>query len=322
MLRMRMISAAAIVALGACQQQSNPEQTEPANQSTESESAEIADGATGVSNDGKTYEAGRADSAVEGAESASEGTGEAAEVAAESEADYNRLVALQPIEPGFQPQIIIGKDDRKIVSNTTTFPERAQVLVALPSGRCSGVLVGPDLVLTAGHCVHSGKGGQWYASATVYPGRNGRQAPYGSCAAKRLYSVLGWTRDGNPGYDFGAIKLNCRIGEKTGWLGFFWQSATLLGKSARISSYPGDKPLEQWTHMDSVRSESPLQTGYFTDTMPGNSGSGVMAMTDAPAGCKGPCVHSVHAYGAGDRNKGTRITRGLFENLAKWKAEQ
>jgi len=159
------------------------------------------------------------------------------------------------------------------------------------------------------------------SSATIYPGRNGTASPYGACRARNFYSVLGWTRDKNPAYDFGAIKLDCEVGTRTGWLGFFWRSASLIGMQARISSYPGDKPLEQWTHTDSIRSETSLQTFYNTDTMPGNSGSGVFATNGVPAGCNGPCIHTVHAYGLTNRNGGTRITQPLFNNLVRWKAE-
>ena len=165
----------------------------------------------------------------------------------ESEEEYNRILSLPVLSPWsgkIGPLKIIGSDDRRIVNNTTRYPESAQVLVVLPNGRCSGALIGPDLVLTAGHCVHSGgSGGSWQSSATIYPGRNGNQAPFGSCEAKRFYSVTGWVENNNPAYDFGAIKLNCDIGKRAGWMGFFWQQVSLVGKGARVSSYPGDKPL-------------------------------------------------------------------------------
>jgi glutamyl endopeptidase len=288
----------------------------------QSSSPEIADGAVGVASNGALYPIVSRPNVTQSSEASAVGSGEAATRPAASELEMDLLRALTPLGSPLGPSVIIGTDDRTRVNPTTTYPERAQVLIVLPTGRCSGALIGKDLVITAGHCVHSGgTGGSWMTSATVIPGRNGNASPYGSCVAKKLYSVVGWTRDKNPNYDFGAIKLNCEVGNQTGWLGFFWQSASLVGMQARISSYPGDKPLEQWTHTDAVRSETALQTTYFTDTVGGNSGSGVFAMTGVPAGCGGPCVHTVHAYGSGSGNSGTRITQPLFENLLRWRAE-
>ena len=254
----------------------------------------------------------------------SPGSGDTQE-STESEGEYEKLVSLPSLShPGVEigPLRIIGPDDRKIVMNTTRYPASAQVLVALPGGRCSGALIGPDLVLTAGHCVHGGgSSGTWQSNAVIFPGRNGRQAPFGSCRATRFYSVLGWTRDKNPAYDFGAIKLNCDVGKRAGWMGFFWQSDSLVGKGAIISSYPEDKPLEQWGHADKVRNNSALQTFYQTDTVGGNSGSGVYATSGVPQGCAGPCVHTAHAYGGTSLNSGTRITEPLFNNLIRWQSE-
>jgi glutamyl endopeptidase len=298
-------------------------QQTPQQSSSTAAAPEPADeAATGVSSAGETYDLLDPGGRAEGAASGLGGTGEQSP-SEELAAEFAALSALQPLQV-FEPETVIGADDRTRVANTATYPERANVLIALPGGRCSGAMIGRNLVITAGHCVHGGgSSGAWVTSATVYPGRSGVFSPFGSCQAKKFYSVLGWTRDKNPAYDFGAIKLDCDIGNRVGWMGFWWQSASLIGKEARISSYPGDKPLEQWTHKDQVRRETAQQAFYSTDTMPGNSGSGVFAQTGAPAGCAGPCVHTVHAYGAGTTttNSGTRITRALFDNLVRWKAE-
>jgi glutamyl endopeptidase len=328
MARTTFIAGACLLALAACSK--TDQEASPKAPAPKPGPSPTANALEGVSSDGKTYALAPAVANTEaGAAAASTGTNAAlaatgAEMAsvAEATAQFETLKELPAVRAPVGVEQIIGTDDRRKVAPTTTYPERAQVLIALPGGRCSGALVGPDLVVTAGHCVHSGgAAGAWMSSATVYPGRNGIQTPYGSCRAKRFYSVLGWTRDKNPQYDFGAIKLDCDIGARTGWLGYFWQSQSLIGKSARISSYPGDKPLDQWTHKDKVTAETAQQTQYLTDTMPGNSGSAVFAEGDAPAGCNGPCVHTVHAYGSTSSNSGTRITQPLFANLNRWKAE-
>lgn len=317
MARYLLVAGACALALAACSKtgsKGSGEAKAPAP-------AAPTDMSEGVSNDGGVYPvppAGSSSSAME----ASAAPTAPATPEMDSDADYQRLLKLPALtKTPIDVESVFPPDGRAKVGNTRRFPESAQVLVELPNGRCSGAMIGKDLVLTAGHCVHTGRGGKWQDWAKVYPGKDGRSSPYGSCMAKKLYSVVGWTQNSDPNYDIGAIKLDCKVGEQSGWMGFFWQTATLVGADARISSYPGDKPLEQWTHTEPVASDTATQTRYRTDTKPGNSGSGVFAGRGAPSGCGGACVHTAHAYGGSSANAGTRITRPLFENLVRWKNE-
>lgn len=223
---------------------------------------------------------------------------------------------------GIQGGSIIGADSRTRVNPTTTYPARAIVLITFNGGRCTGWLIGKDTVATAGHCVHSGgSGGTWRTNVRVYPGRNGSSSPYGSCTARRLHSVTGWTSSQDERYDYGAIKLNCTIGNTTGWLGFFWQSASLNGLPAIVAGYPDDKPLTHWRSTGSVAVTQAMQIFYKNDTRPGQSGGPVYY--NRPD-C-GFCASAIHAYGVHDpsphstNNHATRITQAVFNNLMAWK---
>ena len=231
-MQMRIISlfatGVALSALTACTDQpSLPEGANSSARQDASSSDEEIERMTGVSSEGMSYPIEPRDAQESAFEAGQTGTGEEV-LFVKSQAEFSALLNLKPLDGGFDIKSIIPPtDDRKLIANTKVYPASAQVLIALPGGRCSGAMIGKDLVITAGHCVHGGgTGGNWVASATVYPGRNGAQAPFGSCAAKKFYSVVGWTRDGNSAYDFGAIKLNCDVGTRTGWLGFMWQTAT------------------------------------------------------------------------------------------------
>lgn len=215
-------------------------------------------------------------------------------------------------------EVIIGPDTRERLY-TTYYPARARVLITFTGGRCSGAMIGPNTVATAGHCVHTGgSNGSWRQNVRVYPGADGSSKPYGSCAARSLHSVSGWTRSRNEEYDYGAIKLgSCNIGSRVGWFGF--TTAGPGGLPALVGGYPGDKPLTQWQGMDNVDATSGRQVFYAADTIGGMSGSGVWYDR------VGPYLIGIHAYGthgSGDHsryNHGVRITSGVFDNLRDWK---
>lgn len=247
--------------------------------------------------------------------------------ALETEEVFQELLVLQPATAKVGIESIIGPDTRQRVNPTTTYPARAAVLITFTGGRCSGWLYGKDIVGTAGHCVHSGgPGGSWKQNVRVFPGRNGNSSPYGSCTAKRLYSVKGWTNSSKERYDYGAVKLNCNVGNTVGWFGYWWQSASLQNKSTTINGYPGDKPLEQWKSSDRVRVSQNRQVFYQNDTLGGMSGSGVYQVRSSGSSfCSGRCVMGIHAYGLhgssphSTNNHGTRITKVRFKNLKSWK---
>lgn len=240
-----------------------------------------------------------------------------------SDAEFKAAVALRDgarSADAVAPAVIIGVDRRERVY-TTYYPSRARVLITFSGGRCSGTLIGSNTVITAGHCVHSGgSSGSWYPrrSYLIYAGANGTSKPYGSCTAKSLHSVSGWTSSGNEEYDYGAIKLNCTIGDTVGFYG--WTTAVALNDPAIIGGYPGDKPLTQWIHADKVRSITTRQIFYSNDTTPGSSGSGVWYDKS------GAILIGVHAYGTHGSsphsvyNHGIRVTSGVSTNFGNWKA--
>lgn len=293
--------------------------------------ARSADDNAPVSNDGKALQKQRIVVTTERGYAGTLSGGEAdatfanAPAGTDTDSDFAVLLRKKTVGAPDAAESVIGADTRKRVNPTTTYPARANVLITFGEGRCSGWMIGADTVVTAGHCVHSGgPGGKWYATAsyTVYPGKNGRLSPYGSCTVRRLYSVSGWTRSGRDDFDYGALKLNCKIGNTVGYFGFFTTKSDLVGTAATITGYPGDKPLTEWTSSDEIKIAEETRLYYAIDTYGGNSGSPVYYRRP---GC-GYCGMAIHNYGVfgdgpnGQYNHGTRINSDVFANLQSWKS--
>jgi glutamyl endopeptidase len=236
---------------------------------------------------------------------------------------------LQPASGKVGAETVLGVDSR-LRNYTTTYPARAIALITFTGGYCTGWFYGPDVVATAGHCVHSGgTGGSWRTNVRVYPGYNAGSAPYGSYAASWTASVTGWTTSADERYDYGVVKLATPAGNTVGWFGYFWQTASLTGLPSIVSGYPDDKSpaKSQWATADIVRVTQERQVFYKDDTFNGQSGSAVWQ--DRPAGspfcANGPCAYAIHAYGLhgsaphSDHNHATRITSAVSTNLTNWR---
>jgi glutamyl endopeptidase len=222
-------------------------------------------------------------------------------------------------------EVVIGRDDRIRVRNTTAYPWRCICSLRIRARDGSnwigtGWMISPRTVVTAGHCLYIHSRGGWVSRIEVIPGRNGGSRPFGSCTSSTLRSVRGWTRSKKRSHDYGAIIMprNCSFAGRLGWFGFANQSTlSLLGRTVNLSGYPGDKPAgTQWWHARGIRFATSRRLIYNIDTAGGQSGSPVWRLRNGKRYAVG-----IHTNGSPLGNSATRISRPVFRNLKAWKSQ-
>lgn len=231
----------------------------------------------------------------------------------------------QPNFSNMLTEVVIGPDDRIQITATTTYPWRTICSLRLTAQDNSqwigtGWLVGHRTVITAGHCIYIHARGGWVKEVEVIPGRNGASRPYGSCKSSTLRSVKGWTESRKRSHDYGAIILpqNCKYGEQLGYFGYGnYSNSTLNNLNVNLSGYPGDKPTgTQWWHARNIDRVTSRTLVYNIDTAGGQSGSPVWRIIDGKRYAVG-----IHTNGSSSGNSATRITKPVFDNIQKWKAQ-
>jgi V8-like Glu-specific endopeptidase len=146
-----------------------------------------------------------------------------------------------------------------LVGSPDVYPWRAAVKLlikvrdtsgTLHSGSCSGTLIDPMHVLTAGHCVYFHQVGgidfyDWAEEITVVPAYDVGERPYGDAVALQLHSWTGWTDDEDSDHDYGLIDLDRAVGGLVGWLGYGWSDSCDFFTGTNIFrhiGYPGESP--------------------------------------------------------------------------------
>jgi len=235
--------------------------------------------------------------------------------------------ALRAAKKAPMPEVVIGTDERLQITNTNEYPWRCiaslRITAADGSGWIgTGWLVGPRILLTAGHVVYMADQGGWAQQIEIIPGREGITFPFGSCIATDFRSVQGWTQDRNSNFDYGAILLppENRLGDQLGWFGYqVHTDAELSGFNINVSGYPGDKPDgTQWLMFGPVKTTNERTFAYDVDTAGGQSGGPVWITFEGDDGRYGV---GVHTNGSLSGNSATRIVQDMFDNVIAWSNE-
>ena len=102
---------------------------------------------------------------------------------------------------------------------------------------CSGTLIDAKTMITAGHCVHEGNGGDWMINVTVSPAWDGDDDYAGSANGLLLSSWTGWTVNGSYDDDQGYVRLDRPVGMLASWHGYgyndsdSWWTSTLMNNT-------------------------------------------------------------------------------------------
>lgn len=241
---------------------------------------------------------------------------------------FDALSDLPPIEAFFfgVPETVCLPDDRTRVSDTTaaSWSANCQLIITMRDGsqaRGTGWLLGPRIVVTAGHCVHDGQDGDFYERIEVIPAMNGPTRPFGSQVIEKaqLRASESWKANGTVALDYGAILLRQEFRSPSGASPanhdvVVKSDSELNALDVFLSGYPADKPVgTQWTDSDPVSGVRVDRLRYMVDTFGGHSGSAVIPVGQTAA-------VGIHNYG-GCPNHCTRITSDVKRDLDQWRTK-
>lgn len=224
-------------------------------------------------------------------------------------------------------QSVFGNDDRARVTQTSVFPFSAVVFLELLDeeggylGSCSGTLIGPDTVLTAGHCLWDKQAKDWIPGGIrVVPGKDGDFEPFGDVYAENFWVPDTFAAMGDADWDWGVVKLaDDLITLDTGWMTLaVLDTATLTapGFAPAIVGYPADRPLgEMWGHsLTAFGLVDRFRLYYEIDTGIGQSGAAIWSYSEGEHLGK---VVGIHTQGSaiGGFNSGSRVDAELLADV-------
>jgi V8-like Glu-specific endopeptidase len=231
-------------------------------------------------------------------------------------------------------ETIIGPDGRSRVFVTTDYPFRTVVFLAIgfpgggsgAEGWCTGEIIDGFHVMTAGHCVHEGGGGNWADYFQVIPARDENYMPYSYAWWTVMRSYTGWTVSGDWNHDWAVVTLDRNVGNFTGWMGRFtagpshsWYFGTLnnAGYGSHRPNGVFNDPPQMFFDSDTGSYTTDTKHWYWMDTLGGNSGGPVWVFDGTSR-----YIGTVHAYGEspGFGNSGTRLNQDKYDRIFTWLA--
>ena len=221
-------------------------------------------------------------------------------------------------------------DGRTQVLTTAKWPNSVHGVLVFKHNNITtwgtGILIGPHVVLTAGHNLYNYKRKEYVEvqSMQYLPGMHGQILPFGVVEVEKAFVSPNYIK--NETEDYGILILKEPIGEMTGYFGLAClEPEEIQKKTINVTGYPGDKVAEKpniyemWgmqgtaAHIDRARG----QINYLIDTSTGQSGSGVWYQEEEDY-----YVCGVHVSGTKFVNTATLLTRTIYQQIYTWLQEQ
>ena len=249
-------------------------------------------------------------------------------------ANYELGKSLISSNTKFVPYTYFEPENRIVVptDQTSKFPARAIAFIEIDTflgtkDNCTGFFISKDTVLTAAHCIHTGTTtGKAHKKFTVYPGLR-RGVSGDKCVSEKAFVTYGWRYSDSKNiaklHDIGAIRLDCDIGQKTGWFGIRQLEENSVGNEISFQGYMSDEFLAkgQQYYSPGVLDELITNKGFYRNDSSGNSSGSPVQITDSGTNY----VVGVHTNGAhgnvepwSDHNSFTRINEELINVINLW----
>ena len=180
-----------------------------------------------------------------------------------------------------EPYSVIGPDDRKLVTITTSFPHSAiGYLEALSSsagnsGRGTAAFISYNSAVTAAHNLIA-ENGEFRERVVFAPGLNDPREPFSRIDAVCGFIDKNYLDSLSDKDDFAFLVFHKKPGRKTGYLGT--RNAFSFDQAYTISGYPYEAhgitdDLHQWTASGNLLNATDTLLTHDIDTSEGNSGS-------------------------------------------------
>jgi MYXO-CTERM domain-containing protein len=179
-----------------------------------------------------------------------------------------------------------GADDAVEVKDPSIFPYSTACRLSFRFNggggnySCSGTLIGPHHVLTAGHCVYQSEEGGWIEEMTASPGYDHGAEPFGAAEVVRVHALEEWMWDESSLYDMALLGLDRDVGTFAGYLGYesYEDPDQYVGPLFDCNHYPsspiGDAHTQFHSHDEVIHADEWV-LGHYLDTAPGSSGGGL-----------------------------------------------